>query len=245
MSRKQGIVSFCIFGNHPRYSIGAVEQAKLYNEYSVNGPVEWRSYFYCSPSVSNQTRFDLIRNGGVIIEVDRPEDQTATFWRFDAFSLEADYYLIRDTDSRLCPREIAATNEWINSGKYYHLMRDHPYHGVPVLAGLWGATAAVASEIKDVLPVVPPIDFYKEVNRQVNHTYYQSNDFYQVDQWWLRLFLFRKMRRKTFAHDEFFSFDHKREKHPFPTPRSPGEFVGKGWEADGTERHPEHSLLVY
>jgi hypothetical protein len=178
---------------------------------------------------------------------DYPEDQTSTFWRFSSFSSypDYDYYLIRDTDSRLCPREIAATNQWIQSGRDYHLMRDHPYHNVPVLAGLWGATNNVAPVCAQQLPVVPHKEFYLEVNRMITQPAYQSNDFYQVDQWWLRTRLHRRMRSSVWVNDSFFKlYDRRRDTHPFPTPREPREFVGKGYEADDSERYPEHSLLV-
>ncbi|HPC77997.1 MAG TPA: hypothetical protein PK811_06665, partial [bacterium] len=45
----------------------------------------------------------------------------------------------RDTDSRLNPREADAVEEWIESGKSFHIMRDHPQHNVPICGGMWGA----------------------------------------------------------------------------------------------------------
>ena len=44
----------------------------------------------------------------------------------------------RDLDSRLNDREQAAVQEWLNSKKEFHIMRDHPMHGWPILGGLWG-----------------------------------------------------------------------------------------------------------
>jgi hypothetical protein len=247
-SKPSGIVSFSIFGSNPRYTVGAIRQLRLYNSYSDVGPVRWDCRFYVGKSTPRWDVDALVSEGGLVTRMDDyPEDQTSTFWRFNVFSTYPDYayYLIRDTDSRLCPREIAATNQWIESGKDFHLMRDHPYHNVPVLAGLWGATGNAADLCSQVLPAVPHEDFYLEVNRYVNHAAYQSNDFYQVDQWWLRTRLHRRMRPSVWVHDSMFKlYDRRRDIHQFPTPRGRGEFVGKGWEADDTERYPEHSLLV-
>ncbi len=51
-----------------------------------------------------------------------------------------DYFLSRDLDSDIVPREIAAVRQWLDSSNYtFHIMRDHPSHGGFMLAGLWGA----------------------------------------------------------------------------------------------------------
>ena len=31
-----------------------------------------------------------------------------------------------------------AVNEWLDSGKLAHVMKDHPFHGDLILAGMWG-----------------------------------------------------------------------------------------------------------
>lgn len=51
-------------------------------------------------------------------------------------------YAIRDSDSRPSEREKAAIEEWLESGKDFHIMRDSPFHRPvvmgPILAGMWG-----------------------------------------------------------------------------------------------------------
>ena len=47
---------------------------------------------------------------------------------------------MRDTDSRLNARERFAVEEWIQSGKGVHSIRDHPNHERPLNGGLWGGT---------------------------------------------------------------------------------------------------------
>ena len=44
----------------------------------------------------------------------------------------------RDLDSRLNEREQAAVQEWLNSNKEFHFMRDHPQHGTTILGCGWG-----------------------------------------------------------------------------------------------------------
>ena len=45
----------------------------------------------------------------------------------------------RDLDSRFSDREKFAVQEWLNSNKSHHIMRDHPHHDFEVLGGLWGS----------------------------------------------------------------------------------------------------------
>ena len=62
------------------------------------------------------------------------------FWRFEpAGEEDVDVMISRDTDSRLNLREKFAVEEWLESDKGFHIMRDHPHHGYPVLGGMWGA----------------------------------------------------------------------------------------------------------
>lgn len=242
-----GVVSFTLFGDDPLYNVGAVKQARLFSEYSRVGQVHWDLRYYVGHSVPETTIHQLESMGAHIIPMlGYSEDHTSTFWRFGVFEADNDYsvYLIRDVDSRLCSREIAAINEWLSLDKPYHLMRDHPYHGVPVLAGLWGAKHEVRAEVAKVLPLVPPGDFYRQVNMATNLNF-TSNDFYQVDQWWLRLKLYPLMRNRMVSHSEMTTaFEPKSVRRKFPTVRNPNEFVGKGWTAEDEERHPSHSVLV-
>lgn len=49
-----------------------------------------------------------------------------------------DSVMSRDTDSRIIPREEDAVREWLASDKIFHIMRDHPWQCVHVLAGIIG-----------------------------------------------------------------------------------------------------------
>ena len=51
--------------------------------------------------------------------------------------------LSRDLDSRPTRREVAAVEEWLDSSKAVHIMRDHPSHKAAIMAGMWGAALAL------------------------------------------------------------------------------------------------------
>ncbi|XP_065575525.1 uncharacterized protein LOC136037035 isoform X2 [Artemia franciscana] len=44
----------------------------------------------------------------------------------------------RDSDAIMLQREVDAVNEWLHSSPTYHVMRDNQYHGVKILAGMFG-----------------------------------------------------------------------------------------------------------
>ena len=64
----------------------------------------------------------------------------AQVWRyFPTLDPQVDILMSRDLDSRLSRRELAAVEEWLDSGSPVHVMRDAPSHASPMLAGMWGA----------------------------------------------------------------------------------------------------------
>ena len=61
-------------------------------------------------------------------------------WRIlPLFDKKVDVFICRDADSRLSYREKAAVDEWLESNKALHIMRDHPKgHKTIMLAGMCG-----------------------------------------------------------------------------------------------------------
>ena len=49
-----------------------------------------------------------------------------------------DVFVSRDLDSLISDREQAAVQDWLNAEAAFHVMRDHPDHGVPMLGSAWG-----------------------------------------------------------------------------------------------------------
>ena len=79
-------------------------------------------------------------------------------WRFRVASdPSVARYLVRDVDSRLSRRELAAVRALAASGAPFHAMRDHPAHsdharkGSPVGGGMWGGTRAACPEMDALL----------------------------------------------------------------------------------------------
>jgi protein O-GlcNAc transferase len=206
------IVSFSLWGNNPKYTIGALYNAELVSDIYPG----WIARFYIGSSTPANVSHKLKKIGSEVILMNEPGDWKGMFWRFyPAGEEDVEVMLSRDADSRLNLREKAAVDEWLASDKDFHIMRDHPAHSAPIMGGMWGARGNILKDIKKMIDE------------------YQKGDFWQVDQNFLRQKIYPLVKDKSFVHDEFF------EKKPFPTKRQNREFVGDVFD-ENNNRHPEY-----
>jgi hypothetical protein len=210
------IVSFSLWGEDPKYTIGAIENAKLVNEIYQG----WIGRFYCGKSVPENIINSLKNTPNTeVIIMDEDGDWTGMFWRFLACK-DGDVMISRDTDSRLSLREKLAVDEWLKSDKDFHIMRDHPYHAMEILGGMWGCRNGILNDIES------------EIIK------YNKGNFWQVDQNFLRDVIYPTVKNNSLVHDEFF------DKKPFPTKREPKRFVGQAFNDKDELLHPEHINLI-
>jgi hypothetical protein len=201
-------ISFSLWGDKFRYTGGAIENAKLA---SVVYP-DWDCVFFVASSVPKSTIEELMKFPNVkILSTESKGDWTGMFWRFSLVdSGEYDYVIVRDVDSRLSFREKVAVDEWIASGKKFHIMRDNPQHNTEILGGMWGVTKNV-------------MNFAQSIS-----SYAGRGDYWQTDQNFLRDVVWGLAIQSNVTHDEFFM----KNKFPFGT-RHPAHFVGQAYDGDG------------
>ncbi len=209
------IISFSLWGNSPKYIIGAIRNAELAKKIYRG----WICRFYVGQSTLKQAgkyiqQLSTYPNVEIVV---MPEtgDWSSMFWRFLPISdPDVDMMLSRDTDSRLSYREKAAVKEWLKSEKKFHIIRDHPYHDFKILGGLWGARRGILFDMKD------RVQDYKKGN------------FYQVDQNFLSECIFPQIENDAFIHDEF------RGGNRIHYKRKNYEFIGEVFDEFDC-RHPE------
>ena len=218
------VISYSLFGSSPQYIGGALENAKLASQIYPG----WSARVYHDDTVPSPVTETLRRRNVVLVNISafspdisdyifthlqQPKLQLLshalytpvkdkTFWNlFVAFDPTVERYIIRNTDLALSWRERAAVDQWIYSGKRFHVMRDHPfhsYHSVP--SGLWGGT-------HDVVPdIVSLVCEYSETTK-----YASLQEFLNKEIW--------PLATSVIQHDAF-SCEKYEGSIPFPTQRN-------------------------
>tara|TARA_Y100001951_G_scaffold102391_1_gene108984 strand:+ start:355 stop:1011 length:657 start_codon:yes stop_codon:yes gene_type:complete len=205
------IVSFCLWGNDPRYTVGALKNADLAKEIYP----DWICRYYIGKSTPNEIITELCdKDNTELFIMNESGDWRGMFWRFlPASDSDVSVMISRDTDSRLSQREKEAVDQWLDSDRGFHIMRDHPAHGTEILGGMWGAKIGSIPEMK---PLIAD---------------YSKGDFWQVDQNFLKEKIYPIVKTNSFVHDEFFepngnSFPRKR-KEGIDSNGNPIDFIGE------------------
>ena len=152
-------ISFSLYGSDLRYLIGAIKNSILacdiYPDFEIR--------FYIGASVPLWVRQTLALNPQVrIIEMDKPENFTAMLWRFLVFSDQSiDMAHVRDVDSRFTYREADAVKAWEESGKDFHIMKDHPTgHNYVLSGGMFGARCEALRDMQELIEQSQLADVY-------------------------------------------------------------------------------------
>ncbi|GAB6030747.1 hypothetical protein CHUAL_007598 [Chamberlinius hualienensis] len=140
------------------------------------------------------------------------ESTFGMIWRFAVLGdPTVDMFGVRDLDSSIYQREIDAVNEWLKTGKTFHIMRDHPYHSTHILGGMWGA--------KNAKNITVMRDLFNQMLSEGN---VQKKGH---DQFLLSKYVWPIAKDDMVSHDSFLC-----EIYPnttsWPTPRVNGTFVG-------------------
>ncbi len=201
------IISFSLWGDNPKYYIGAIKNAELAKTIFPN----WICRFYVGKSIPNEIINRLQQFSNVeLVFMDADENNTGMFWRFLPIDEDdVSVMLSRDTDSRLSVREKAAVDEWLNSDKQFHIMRDHPWHTTEILGGMWGIKKEAGLNFKTL------------INNYINKDIDQKG----IDQNFLREVIYPIIKNICMVHDEFFNYESF--KKPFPIKRNGQEFIGE------------------
>lgn len=209
------------------YCVGAVRNSELIHEIYP----DWRMYIWIDDTVPADIRVQLEQNGAIIRQPDKKTMPNGMFWRFlIADEPGVERYLVRDTDSRLNLRERVAVDTWIESGRDFHVMRDHPHHAMPIMGGMWGARArAIKGGMAKLIR-----------NFAAQSIPYTRESAYGIDQTFLMRVIWPMAKRSVLQHDSC-------TRHrfpgsvPFPTGLLAGDwrFVGEVFD-ERDQPHPIH-----
>lgn len=185
---KKKVISFSLFGNQPSYLKGALLNLLL----APRIYPDWQVYFWLDDTVPHEFQEIITQLGGIIKK--QPNNQPILqrlSWRFlVSDDKDIGYFLVRDVDSVVNIREAMAVNEWIKSGKYFHIMRDWWTHTDLILAGMWGGIAGLLPNMQQAL------SNYRS----------QAVETPNIDQWFLRDHVWKYAKTSLYIHDRCFRF---------------------------------------
>jgi len=139
-----------LYGKDPRYTWGVLRNAQLVPVYLPDWTL--RVYVAADPAppelaVPPRILTKLRLLGAEIATVSTGSSMAPRNWRLlVADDQNLDYFLVRDADTRLSEREVAAVRDWLSTAEkngslsaVVHCIRDHPKHaGQAIVDGLWG-----------------------------------------------------------------------------------------------------------
>ncbi|WP_018611013.1 hypothetical protein [Segetibacter koreensis] len=203
--KKYNYIAYSLWGDKPIYNFGIIKNIQQAKEIYPG----WKVIVYYDDTVPAATIENIKKEGGDVVNM--TGISYGMFWRFFAADLpDCDHVIFRDSDSRLSVREKMAVDEWIESGRSIHIMRDHPSHKIPfgsdsisMLGGMWGIKGNLV-QMKEL------IEKFSE-GRVLD---------YGIDQAFLKEIQTRFVNDCK-VHDEFFS------NAPFPIKRHGYRFIGE------------------
>lgn len=153
--RNRHVISFSLWGTNPRYLQGALRNVVA----AMDVYPDWICRFYCDDSVPVAILDQLRGHGAEVVMRPRPSVfYEGLLWRFEVVNDPGiSHFLVRDCDSVVNVKERVAVDEWLQSGKWFHAMRDFASHTEVILAGMWGGVAGVLPAVDELRREFKPL----------------------------------------------------------------------------------------
>ncbi len=245
-----------LYGSKERYTLGAIRNANLLPQFFPG----WKLRVYMeAPDKNEKTHLEIVpqrivnalrRQGAEIAPVPRKlaSKIPPSMWRYlVADDKNVEYFLVRDSNSRLCERDQLVVDAFVTSGEGFHCIRDHYRHSSDaVVGGLWGARSSLFrnmldgsmsdlildflnAEFKRMLPNMATSEFTEMNNNKV------ENAFLQI--------IWRSVHTRAYCHDSVSCWKMEAS-HPFPVRSQQGEYLGRTYGPYGLPdpgRDPGHN----
>lgn len=227
------VISYCLYGNLPKYTVGAIRNAETKNDYFP----DWEIRMYHDKSVPIEVLKTLDSLGVNLIDVaeettgiyypTQNESRTyGMFWRFvPASDSSIDYFVSRDTDSRFSERDVLSVNDWIESQKPFHIIREHPWgHTWVINGGMWGCEGGFIENID------------KSISEYLSTSKWAHEQ--AADQWFLKECIYPVVKDHAFITDEFINFEGR--SNPIKRDRALDNFAFIGEPFDENENYEQN-----
>lgn len=119
------VISFSMYGDDEKYTLGAIKNAEL----ALDIYPDWRCWFYIHEKSVPTKIINALKEYPNVRIIFKKDLIIPKIWRYLPMDCPSVGILIaRDVDSLISYREKSVVDEWLASGKRFHIIRDHPHH---------------------------------------------------------------------------------------------------------------------
>jgi hypothetical protein len=185
------VMSFCIFGDNPKYCLGMIKNLEQISKIFL----DFETWIYVGKDVPKEyiEKYKTFNNIK-IIQTDITGLRLTTYRLFPLDNPFVELLIVRDADSRFGHRDIWCINNFLNTDYCVFSVRDHPWHGEPLMLFLTGFRKLQEINIQKGFK-----EFYKNKNGNL--------DYYQTDQEFAKEYIYNKYQSKTIVYTEFIKIE--------------------------------------
>jgi len=188
------IISFCLFGKKNIYCNGLIENIDLINK-KYN---DWKIYVYYENIPCNVLEILSKKQNTTLFEYKHKTNKyEALLWRLYPLESNADIFISRDADSRITDREMIFVNEWINSDKVFHIMRDHYKHKWEIMCGMFGIKIKEFNKLYDIKTLE---SYILEMIHWITKIKKRPSRWPRIDQYFLKNYFWPLIKFNNMSH---------------------------------------------
>lgn len=182
------VISFSLWGSKPTYMVGILRNVDMAKTFYP----DFECWVYLHVDTVPTDIEDKLRTRDNVKIIHKTGDLSLVkpmMWRFESIDdPEVEINMSRDCDTTILIREKLAVEQWLVSGKTFHIMRDHPQHIAYIMGGMFG-TRKIAK-----LPI-----WRTEMEK------YKQAGIYMYDQDFLRDCIYPLIQTDSIVHTSFLS----------------------------------------
>jgi hypothetical protein len=139
---------FSLWGTAPFYAYGAMINLVLARTIYP----DWNCRFYVAADVPRPCVIFLRDNGADVRNMEVEYPAVGLFQRFLVMNdPSVGRFLVRDCDARLSQAEAGLVQQWIDSGKPFHVVRDHVLHNELMIGCTWAGRTDCGIDIVELM----------------------------------------------------------------------------------------------
>ena len=127
------IISFSLYGNNKKYTINSLVNLELCEKFYP----DWNVFFHYDDTVPAYIINEMKKFSNCTLIKKEGIHHDRMWWRLFGYDY-GDLFISRDADSHITEKVVAAVEDWLDSDKNMHIMRDHIGHYNKIQGGMFG-----------------------------------------------------------------------------------------------------------